>query len=75
MMLMFQARDERKHSWYSWPGSDWQSGHAEAEAFRSRQVGDFDHDDDGDHHDDENGGDEVMMVVVMGLGQVRLQLC
>ena len=70
---MFQAGDERKHSWYCWPGSDWQSGHAETEAFWGWQVGDLDDDDDGDHHDDENGGDEMRMVVVMGLGQVRLQ--
>ena len=62
MMLMFQARDERKHSWYSWPGSDWQSSHAEAEAFRSWKVGDLDDDDHDDLHDDKDGGDQYRSV-------------
>ena len=59
---MFQAGDERKHSWYSWPRSDRQSCHAEAEAFRSWKVGDHDDGDDGDHHDDEDGGDQYRSV-------------
>ena len=62
MMLMFQARDERKHSWYSWPWSDRQSGHAEAEAFRSWKVGDLDDDDHDDLHDDKDGGDQYRSV-------------
>ena len=60
MMLMFQARDVRKHSWYCWPRSDWQSGHAKAEAFRGWEVGDLDDGDDVDHHDDEDGGDHIL---------------
>ena len=61
-MLMFQARDERKHSWYCWPWSDWQSGHAEAKAFRGWQVDDIDDDDHDDHHEDKDGDDQYRSV-------------